>query len=178
MGTLFRALPSDWESYRIQKNQYNRLIKNTIKTLYYTDEISNNKGNIKNTWKSINKLINKQSKTSHVGHIKNENNEEVQDKDIQNAFNKQFIKVGQRLSRNIPITDKQPEAYINVSNARFHFQEGRRLLSLLSQIADLFHFYGREFAKVSAQEGCPWVGAGKKLFSLSCELWVGTNREL
>jgi hypothetical protein len=47
--------PSDWESYRIEKNQYNRLIKNTIKT-YYTDEISNNKGNIKNTWKSINKL--------------------------------------------------------------------------------------------------------------------------
>ena len=91
----------------IESNWYNRLIKNTIKT-YYTDEISNNKGNIKNTWKSINKLINKQSKTSHVGHIKNENNEEVQDKDIPNAFNKHFIEVGQRLSRNIPITDKQP----------------------------------------------------------------------
>jgi hypothetical protein len=128
--------PSDWESYRIEKNQYNRLIKNTVKT-YYTDEISNNKGNIKNTWKSINKLISKQSKTSHVGHIRNENNEEVQDKDIPNAFNKHFIEVGQRLSRNIPITDKQPEAYINVSNARFHFQKvsQQEILNLLSNIA-------------------------------------------
>jgi hypothetical protein len=64
--------PNDWRCYRITKNLYSWLIKNTIKT-YYTDEISNNKGNIKNT-KSINKLINT-IENFHVGHSKNENNE-------------------------------------------------------------------------------------------------------
>ena len=43
----------------------------------------------------------------------------------------------QRLSRNIPIAAKQPEAYINVSNASFHFQEvsQQKTLNFLSNIA-------------------------------------------
>jgi hypothetical protein len=41
------------------------------------------------------------------------------------------------MSWNIPIIGKQPEAYINVSNARFHFQEvsQHKILNLLSNIA-------------------------------------------
>ena len=38
--------PNDWKSYKVPKNQYNRLIKNTIKS-YYTEEIRNNKDNLK-----------------------------------------------------------------------------------------------------------------------------------
>ena len=57
--------PNDWKSYKVVKNQYNRLIKNTIKS-YYTEEIKNNKGNLKHTWKTINQLISKQPKTSRT----------------------------------------------------------------------------------------------------------------
>ncbi|CAB4020519.1 Hypothetical predicted protein [Paramuricea clavata] len=87
--------------------------------------------------KEFEKLLQQIDYEDKESHIKNENNEEVQDKDIPNVFNKHFIEVGQRLSRNIPITDKQQEAYINVSNARFHFQElsQQEILNLLSNIA-------------------------------------------
>ena len=44
--------PNYWKSYKVVKNQHSRLIKNTIKS-YYTEEIRNNKGNLKYTWKTI-----------------------------------------------------------------------------------------------------------------------------
>ena len=128
--------PNDWKSYKVAKNQYNRLIKNTIKS-YYTDEIRNNKGNLKQTCKTINQLISKQSKTSHVGLIKNDNDEEILGKDLPNAFNEHFIEVGQRLCREIPEASKQPECYIKFCNAQFHFREvtENEVFNLLSNIS-------------------------------------------
>ena len=111
-----------WKSYKVVKNQYNRLIKNTIKP-YYTEEIRNNKGNLKHTWKTINQLINKQPMTSHVGYIKNDNDEEILGEDLPNAFNKHFIQVGQRLCQEIPEASKQPECYIKACSAEFQFRQ-------------------------------------------------------
>ena len=128
--------PNDWKNYKVAKNQYNRLIKNTIKS-YYTEEIRNNKGNLKNTWKTINQLISKQSKTSHVGLIKNDNDEEILGRDLPNAFNEHFIEVGQRLCREIPEASKQPEFYIKSCNAQFQFREvtENEVFNLLSNIS-------------------------------------------
>ena len=128
--------PNDWKSYKVAKNQYHRLIKNTIKS-YYTEEIRNNKGDLKHTWKTINQLISKQSKTSHVGLIENDNDEEILGKDLPNAFNEHFIEVGQRLCREIPAASKQPECYIKSCNAQFQFREvtENEVFNLLSNIS-------------------------------------------
>ncbi len=48
----------DWQDFKIARNSYNKLVKASI-SQYYTGEISKNKGNAKNTWKTINNLINK-----------------------------------------------------------------------------------------------------------------------
>ena len=114
--------PNHWKSYKVVKNQYNRLIKNTIKS-YYTEEIRNNKGNLKHTWKTINQLISKQPMTSHVGYIKNDNDEEILGEDLPNAFSKHFIQVGQRLCQEIPEASKQPECYIKACSAEFQFRQ-------------------------------------------------------
>ncbi len=51
----------DWQDFKIARNSYNKLVKASI-SQYYTGEISKNKGNAKNTWKTINDLINKSKK--------------------------------------------------------------------------------------------------------------------
>ena len=62
----------DWQDFKIARNSYNKLVKASI-SQYYTGEISKNKGNAKNTWKTINNLINKSKKSSNVNEICDKN---------------------------------------------------------------------------------------------------------
>jgi phage terminase large subunit-like protein len=50
------------EAYKREKNRVNKLIKHT-KANYYIGELSKHKNNPKEMWNTINKLINKNSKT-------------------------------------------------------------------------------------------------------------------
>jgi hypothetical protein len=47
---------NDWENYKHTRNNYNKLIKNTIKA-HFSNDIQNNKGNLKKTWKSISSIV-------------------------------------------------------------------------------------------------------------------------
>ena len=55
----------DWENYRHARNNYNKLIKNTIKS-HYSNDNENNKGNLKKTWKSINQYQNRNPKSKRI----------------------------------------------------------------------------------------------------------------
>ena len=73
---------------------------------HYTDLLVVNKGNIKETWKILNSLINKQNKSKPYSteFIKNGNIVRG-DKNIANGPNKCFADIGPALANNIPKTD-------------------------------------------------------------------------
>ena len=73
---------------------------------YYTDILVVNKWNIKETWKILNCLINKQNKSKPYSteFIKNGNIVRG-DNNIANGFNNFFVDIGPSLANNIPKTD-------------------------------------------------------------------------
>ena len=79
---------TDWSAYRIARNCYNELVKNTICS-YYQNKLHNNQGDLKKTWKTINELTNNSKKQSTIPEIKI-HSVEIADP-ITNAFNKHFV---------------------------------------------------------------------------------------
>ena len=88
-------------SYRRVRNQVNNLNKN-LKREYFSKKIALQKGNLIETWKTLNLLLNKRSKTINVesldvdGEVINEN------LDIAMSMNEFFCSVGRNLSVKIP----------------------------------------------------------------------------
>ena len=78
---------------------------------------------MKSTWKSINKLLHKQTNSTNIMEIKDDNNQRIKAEDIPNAFNKHFIETGQNLSQQIPISNLSPDYYIDQINENFTFRE-------------------------------------------------------
>ena len=59
---------NDWVNYKHTRNNYNKLIKNTIKS-HFSNDIQNNKGNLKQTWKSINQCLNRNPKSKKIVYL-------------------------------------------------------------------------------------------------------------
>ena len=69
-----------FDSYRHVRNKVNAL--NTQQKEYYNNKISACKGNMKESWKTINELLNKRSKSSNIDSLKESGSETVQRKDF------------------------------------------------------------------------------------------------
>ena len=84
---------------------YSKILKQTIQTakkLYYENCFHTFKTDMKKTWSTINDIINKAKNTSQYPKEFTINNTSVSDVNcIANEFNKYFIEVGPKLSRNI-----------------------------------------------------------------------------
>ena len=52
-------------SYKQYRNQANALNKK-LKKQYFSDKINNNKGNMKDSWQTINQLLNKRSQSTNI----------------------------------------------------------------------------------------------------------------
>ena len=113
---------NDWEKYKHTRNNYNKLIKNTIKS-HFSNDIQNNKGNLKKTWKSINQCLNRNPKSNKIVLIKDTNEQDIKSEDMANAFNEHFINIGSNLAQLIPQTNYPPEYYINSVDKIFTFPE-------------------------------------------------------
>ena len=68
---------------RNKVNALNRLLKKK----HYTNRISACKGNMKESWKAINELLNKRSKSSSIDCLKESGTEILNKKDVSNAMN-------------------------------------------------------------------------------------------
>ena len=83
-------------SYRHEKQSYRS------KREYFTDKIASFEGDLKNTWKTINNILNKKSKTTNITTLN------IDDKHISNtagiaeAMNNCFCTIGATLSEKIP----------------------------------------------------------------------------
>ena len=58
-------------SYKYLRNKVNRL-NFDLNRKYFTETIHNSEGNMKDTWKTLNQLMNKRSKTTNTDHLKQE----------------------------------------------------------------------------------------------------------
>ena len=110
-------------AYRQLRNKVNNTCK-ILKREYYTDKINASEGNPKETWSTINKVINKRSKTTMISSLSDGDESISNPIDIANKMNDFFCTVGDQLSRDIPETYNsllEGEVTVNPENACFSF---------------------------------------------------------
>ena len=87
-------------SYRQVRNKVNCL-NTKLKKQYYANKIASCEGNMKNSWKTINELLNKRSKSTHIDCLKESGTEIVNKKDISNTMNDFFCSIGKDLPKKL-----------------------------------------------------------------------------
>ena len=96
-----RSVASE-ERYNIYKNKLTGILRYCEKT-HFTDLLEKDKGNIKETWKIINCLINKKSKgTSYPTEFNTSEAKVTGNKTIATGFNNFFVNIGTSLANDIP----------------------------------------------------------------------------
>ena len=90
-------------SYRKARNEPNTL-NIQLKKIYYNDRINAFKGDIKGSWRVINEIINKKSKSKNIDYIKNRGQEISGNSEIANVMNNYFCTIGTCLPKNIEET--------------------------------------------------------------------------
>ena len=88
-AALKNKSPIIMDSYRHVRNRVNFLNKQ-LKKQHYTNKISSNKGNLKDSCKTINELLNKRSKSSNIDCLKDSGNVITRSDDIANVMNNYF----------------------------------------------------------------------------------------
>ena len=96
--------PALMNSYRKARNATNTL-NTQLRKKQYNDKITVCKGDIKGSWKAINEIINKKSKSKNFDYIKNCDQEISNNRKIGNIMNDYFCTVGTDLAKNIEETE-------------------------------------------------------------------------
>ena len=113
-----------FDSYRHVRNKVNALNTQQKKD-YYNNRIFASKGNMKESWKTINELLDKRSKSSNIDSLKESGSEIVHRKDIPDAMNNYFCSVGKDLADEIsPVANPllSGDLEMNKTKAKFHFR--------------------------------------------------------
>ena len=69
---------------------------------FFSDKINAFEGNMKETWKTINHMINKRSKTTHISSLEDGDKDVTDSQQIADAMNQYFCNIGEKLSSKIP----------------------------------------------------------------------------
>ncbi len=109
------------DAFTKARNELNKLIKRT-KTDYFTNTINNCDNKPKQMWKTINKLTNKNSKTTIITEVKHESQSVTDVSSITNAFNTYFNEIGINLASNMEQSSRSPETYLSNCNSQFQMQ--------------------------------------------------------
>ena len=112
------------DSYRHVRNKVNAL-NTQQKKEYYNNKISACQGNMEESWKTINELLNKRSKSSNIDSFKGSGSETVHRKDIPDAMSSYFCSVGKDLANKIsPVANPllSGDFEMNKAKAKFHFR--------------------------------------------------------
>ena len=119
-------LKSDEDKYKIYKNKLTKILRNAEKS-FYNEQITNQKNNIKETWKLLNKVIRGTPNPDKLPEMFVENGREIRNKkDIANGFNSFFINVGPNLAKQI----KNP-SHVSVEN---YMQESNKNTMFLDPV--------------------------------------------
>ena len=114
-----------WEEFKCQRNLVNNSVK-AAKREYFSRNIENSKGDLRKTWKLINKLSSRQQKTTDIQEVKKGGQSITSASEIAEVFNTHFTNIGERLASEIPKVDKEPESFINPTDKTFSFKKNPR----------------------------------------------------
>ena len=107
----------NYKKYTIYRNLYNKL-KRTAKQNHYSQIFHKFKNDIKNTWKTINSIIDRTNdKTSLPQNFTINNNKTSNSKEIADSFCNYFTNIGPKYANDIP----EP-----INNARYHLHHNRK----------------------------------------------------
>ena len=101
------------EKYKRYKNKLTGILRYCEKQ-HYTELLEKNKGNIKETWKIINSLINKKTNgTTYPTEFRSNGTTITGSKNIANCFNKFFVNIGPSLANKIPRSNNVFTRYLS-----------------------------------------------------------------
>ena len=99
------------EKYKTYKNKLTSILR-TAEKEYYSKLLTDAKGNIKNTWKILNTIINKKTNTSKLpSHFECNEINIVSKQSIADGFNNFFVDVGSNLDKKITVADNAASIY-------------------------------------------------------------------
>ena len=110
-------------AYRQLRNKATKMNKEAERA-YFMNKIHASEGNLKETWKTINKLVNKRSRTTTISSLNVDGNSFTDPIGIANSMNQFFCNFGDELSKDIPDTENSllmGAHTINPSKATFIF---------------------------------------------------------
>ena len=94
--------PALMSSYRKARNSTSAL-NNQLKKKHDSEKFTACKGDIKVSWRAINEIINKNSKSTNIDYIKNDG-QEISNNEVSNVMNNYFCTIGTGLAENIEET--------------------------------------------------------------------------
>jgi len=101
-----------YRNYITYRNLFCKL-KRITKSKYYSNQLEDNKNNMKETWKILRSAMNKINDKVRVTQIINEAHEVItNDNEISDSFCNFFSNVGQKLADKIPKSKNKPEHYL------------------------------------------------------------------
>ena len=125
------------ETYRAYRNNLTQIIKQS-KCDYYKNKFDDSKGNLKETWKNINKILGK----SHVDETQSFqiNGERVIERErIANEFNKYYCSIGSDTAKKLPASNHNFEDYLpneNYNEIEFNQTTVSEIKAIISKCKD------------------------------------------
>ena len=92
-------------AYRQLRNKATKMNREG-KTAYFSGKLQASQGNLKETWASINKLVNKRSKTTNITALEVDGQTIDDPVGMANSMNEFFSNIGVKLSKDTSDTDK------------------------------------------------------------------------
>ena len=105
-------------AYQHMKNKVNYKIRK-LKVNYYTNKITENKGNIKGTWKVLKQLTGKAKKSISIGKLTVDGEEILEKQEICNKLNQYFSSIVEKLSQYIETSTMSPVQAIKRTHTCF-----------------------------------------------------------
>ena len=112
------------QAHRQMRNKVNKL-NTESKREYFSNKIASHNGDLKNTWKTINLVLNQKSKTTQIASLDVDGKQVCDNKAIAESMNDFFCNIGKNLSDKLPQTENpllESRFSVNEHNLRFEFQ--------------------------------------------------------
>ena len=102
----------DFLNYKAFRNKLTAVLR-TAERNYFENILQENKNNLKNSWRIIKDVINKNKKSNITSKFLINNQTTTNKSDIANGFNSFFVNIGPTLAKSIPRNDKCPTYSMN-----------------------------------------------------------------
>ena len=110
------------QAFQHLRNKVNYTLRK-MKSDYYTKKIEDNGDNLRNTWKVLKKVINRNGKCNLVNTITVNNTEITNKQKISDQINKYFASIGSNLAKGIPEGNLDHISLVKQSQSTFRFKK-------------------------------------------------------